>query len=506
MTYPTISEYVEAIKLAEENLDQLNYLRPVLDEDGNPVMSSGNFAVVFKMQDGSGRFYALKCFTREQEGRAEAYKIICDELAKIASPYFVNTEYYDNELFVDTQESSASEFPVLLMDWVEGENLTQYLDNTFKNSRRTNFIWFGHFPIDYILYELNFTFNQFAQWMVEQPFAHGDLKPDNILIREDGSIFIVDYDGMYFPQMCGQKARELGSPDYQHPKRTIDKFNEHIDDMALASIALSLCAKSLNDKIGHSFSGTLLLTASDFIDLAHSSTFHGLLELSQKDKEIGRYLSTFMAVLSEAPLTKHLLDLKDIFIGNTEWNFRHNFWLGFHQQERIIVPKTITKIGEGAFANCKLLKSITIPNTVTEIGDRAFEGCNNLTTINVPSSITEIGLMAFAGCSQLQSFTIPNSVTSINNWVFANCTCLTNITIPESISEIWSFAFENCIGLTSIELPDTQVLTIFDEAFVGCKNLQEVHIPIGCDLWDNAFDASCEINWFPPSDLFNETS
>lgn len=51
MNYPLISEYIEAIKASEENFDQLNYLRPVLDEDGEPVMTSGNFAVVFKMKD-----------------------------------------------------------------------------------------------------------------------------------------------------------------------------------------------------------------------------------------------------------------------------------------------------------------------------------------------------------------------------------------------------------------------------------------------------------------------
>lgn len=51
MNYPLISEYVEAIKLAEDNFDELNYLCPVLDADGQPVMSSGNFGVVFKMKD-----------------------------------------------------------------------------------------------------------------------------------------------------------------------------------------------------------------------------------------------------------------------------------------------------------------------------------------------------------------------------------------------------------------------------------------------------------------------
>ena len=64
MNYPLISEYIEAIKLAEENFAQLKHLRPVIGDDGAHIMTSGNFAVVFKMEDPqSGRFYAIKCFT-----------------------------------------------------------------------------------------------------------------------------------------------------------------------------------------------------------------------------------------------------------------------------------------------------------------------------------------------------------------------------------------------------------------------------------------------------------
>jgi hypothetical protein len=75
MQYPLISEYIDAIRSAEDNFDKLSYLRPVLDDNGNPIMSSGNFAVVFKMTDGE-KNYAVKCFTREQEGREDAYKKI----------------------------------------------------------------------------------------------------------------------------------------------------------------------------------------------------------------------------------------------------------------------------------------------------------------------------------------------------------------------------------------------------------------------------------------------
>ena len=94
MDYPLISEYMEAIKAAEENFDELKYLHPVFDEDGNPVMSSGNFAVVFKMKnEQTGNIHAVKCFLKEQEGRAEAYRQIAEELEYISSTFLTSIKY-----------------------------------------------------------------------------------------------------------------------------------------------------------------------------------------------------------------------------------------------------------------------------------------------------------------------------------------------------------------------------------------------------------------------------
>ena len=82
MNFPLISEYIDAIRLAEDNFNKLSNLRPVLDGNGNPITSSGNFAVVFKMKDvNDGRYYAVKCFLKEQEGRNERYQEIAEELA-----------------------------------------------------------------------------------------------------------------------------------------------------------------------------------------------------------------------------------------------------------------------------------------------------------------------------------------------------------------------------------------------------------------------------------------
>lgn len=259
MNYPLISEYVEAIKAAEDNFEQLRYLRPVLSDDGLPVMTSGNFAVVFKMRDErDGRLYAVKCFTKEQTGRAEAYHQIAEELKDVDSPYLVSLRYLDKELFVDTEQTDETEFPVLLMDWVEGKTLDKYLRENLDDK--------------YALEMLAYRFSRLAQWLIPQPFAHGDLKPDNILVREDGTLVLVDYDGMYVPAMKGQKTRELGSPDFRHPLRTENDFDEHIDDFPIISILLSLKTISLNPLLVNKYgtSDKLLFSVNDYRCISES--------------------------------------------------------------------------------------------------------------------------------------------------------------------------------------------------------------------------------------------
>ncbi len=290
MNYPLISEYIESIKLAEENFDELSYLRPVLDADGQPVMSSGNFAVVFKMKDErNGKLYAVKCFMKEQEGRAESYKLIADELEFVSSNYLTPIKYLEKELFVDTKNSDENEFPVLLMDWVEGKTLDKYLRENLDDR--------------YALEILAYRFSQLAQWLMPQPFAHGDLKPDNILVREDGTLVLVDYDGMYVPAMKGQKARELGSPDFRHPLRTEDDFDEHIDDFSLVSILLSLKAISVNPALLAEYGATdrLVFSEKDYRSLSECEKNTKLLALNNLD--INRLLGLILLAYTEENLS-----------------------------------------------------------------------------------------------------------------------------------------------------------------------------------------------------------
>ena len=252
MQYPLISEYVRAIQDASNNLDKLAHLVPVLDDHGEPYRSSGAFAVVFKMKDEqTGKCYALKCFTEEQEGRAEAYRQIADELEFVESSYITSVKYLDKEIFVDSS-CEKDEFPVLLMDWIDGETMETYIAENYQNG--------------YAMAMLCYRFCKMAAWLRSQPFAHGDIKPDNIMVRPDGNLTLVDYDGMFVPAMKGQKSPTIGTKDFSHPLRTVDDFDETIDDFALASIALSLKAISLKPSLLDEYGAAdrLLFSVNDY--------------------------------------------------------------------------------------------------------------------------------------------------------------------------------------------------------------------------------------------------
>jgi len=260
LTYPTVGQYTETIKESakapDEYFDKLKHLRPVLDSNGEPIMSSGNFAVVFKMQNEYGKQYAVRCFHRVQQGKEKNYKLICEELAKVSSPYLSPIRYYDKELFVD-----SGEYPVLLMDWVEGITLDKYVRKVIDENKALN--------------QLVTNFKNLAIWLLNQPFAHGDLKPDNILVKNDGSLVLVDYDGMFVPTMKGQKAREIGSPDFRNPSRTEDDFNKDIDNFPIVSILLSLELIAEKSEYWERFGqeDRLLFSHDDYLNLRGSGIF-----------------------------------------------------------------------------------------------------------------------------------------------------------------------------------------------------------------------------------------
>ena len=141
-----------------------------------------------------------------------------------------------------------------------------------------------------------------------------------------------------------------------------------------------------------------------------------------------------------------------------------------------VIPASVTVIGDSAFYYCGGLVDVTIPDGVEIIGTYAFFGCYDLRTITIPDSVTEIGFYAFAWCDDAEQLTIGNGITKIGSNAFKGCRSLTEVTIPDCITEISKGMFSECWNLERVHT-GSGVTTIDGSAFSNCYSLTEVTIP-----------------------------
>ena len=204
-------------------------------------------------------------------------------------------------------------------------------------------------------------------------------------------------------------------------------------------------------------------------------------------------------------------------------SYAHNLYLNGELVTNLVIPDSVTSIGDRTFSGCTSLTSITIPDSVTSIGygafyncpveytsasafafgyinknnlktaiitsgdsigERAFSGCTSLTSITIGDSVTSISDSAFSGCTSLTSVTIPNSVISIGNGAFSGCTSFTNVTIHDSVTSISSRAFQNCTSLTSVTIPDS-ITSIGSHAFEDCNQLKTINYTGSEAQWES---------------------
>ncbi len=166
----------------------------------------------------------------------------------------------------------------------------------------------------------------------------------------------------------------------------------------------------------------------------------------------------------------------------------------------IVIPSSVTSIGDSVFEGCSNLQSVVIPNSVTNIGDSAFDGCSNLRSIVIPNSVTSIGSDAFSLCINLQKIYYEGTMDQWCNIDFSNF-CSNpmkyanevyingekmgeKLIIPETVKMIGQYTFYHNRIIKSVTILSS-VTSIGSEAFSFCTNLQEIYYEGTLAQWCN---------------------
>lgn len=284
--WPSQSDYLRAFQNLKFSMTgELAACRVIKNPNvkmaGNLVYSSGNYGLIFKVESDS-KYYAIKCFTKGSDLHRKYY-MISRYLSKINLSSIVSFEYIDGA--VRTFKDPNRYYPVLKMEWVEGDTLYAYVKNHLNDSRS--------------LRSVAVSFMRSVVDMQRHGIAHGDLSNDNIIVR-DGNVYFVDYDGMYVPYFMGLPGSEMGHENFQHPKRTLKDFSERLDTFSALVIYTSLYALSL-DPAFWVYNGddpeALIFRKSDFLDPDSSPVFKAL----TKNQRIRRPVSMIRTALERGP-------------------------------------------------------------------------------------------------------------------------------------------------------------------------------------------------------------
>ncbi len=225
-----------------------------LNRMGLPRPLSGNFASVYRVRGKSGRTWAVKCFTRFADEQSKRYKAISHALAPLQGGWKVGFEYQDDGVVV-----RGKKYPLLIMEWVDAVGVNEWIEMHLGDTRA--------------LMRLAERFRELVSDLETAGIAHGDLQHGNMLITPDGSIKLIDYDGMYVPALLGKASTERGHRNYQSPQRG-NEFNAHMDQFSAHLIYASLVALAEDHSLWFSLhengSESLLFKEADYKDPNHS--------------------------------------------------------------------------------------------------------------------------------------------------------------------------------------------------------------------------------------------
>lgn len=262
---------------------------PAVDRLGMPIVTSGQFAYVYKLKstNGDGDF-AVRCFRGYLGDRDQRYRAIQEHVLASPIPYLSEFSYAPEGIMVGSQR-----FPILFMNWIEGPTLDLYVNEMI--GRRE------------VLAHLAEEWLRVITALQHSGVAHGDLQHGNVIV-EHGQLRLIDHDGIFVPAMAGWSASEVGHQHYQHPLRTAQHFDANLDNFSALVIYLSLLSLADQPSLWQEYHDeNLLFTKADFLDPASSTLLAKIKEIGPEHRRLAEVLEN--AAKGSPDSVPHLLDL-----------------------------------------------------------------------------------------------------------------------------------------------------------------------------------------------------
>ena len=207
----TLRQYLTTLADTHGLTKTLGGMEVCRDSRGRMCYTVGNSAIVFRVRH-EGHIRSLRCYMHPPRHLAEIY----------------GERLLPQELYLYDSPRSGVWVDVVLGDWIEGATLHEAVAEAAAAEDATR------------LGQLAAAFDRLAARLTSDDWAHGDLKPENIVVDSSGRLHLIDLDAMYLPAFAGEASPELGTAAFQHPARTIRDFNASLDDYPAALISTEI--------------------------------------------------------------------------------------------------------------------------------------------------------------------------------------------------------------------------------------------------------------------------
>ncbi len=311
---PTIRQLLETLHEPDGLTRTLGEITVCRNATGDPLHWVGNSAVVFRIRRDEHDF-ALKCYLRKVPHLAEIY----------------GRHYLPEELYVWNEEGSGTWCDVTLTEWIEGRSLREAAEEAVRSGDQAT------------LRRLAEAFDRLALELLDDDCAHGDLKPENLIVDNTGTIHPIDFDACFRPSFAGERSPELGTAAYQHPYRTAADYDASLDDYPIALISVSLHALALQPELlAHREEEEGLLLSPVRILRGRSPLYDEVIELFEcacdaLHYRMARLLTLPLLRLEDLPELMHYAVHRPVCSDGTESYTAHGLW-GFRTADSLLTP------------------------------------------------------------------------------------------------------------------------------------------------------------------------